>query len=145
MAPEISVGIQNAWYDLRMKALSSFFVMWLALTAAYLAMFFSGVTFGPLVAVVGMFVPYGAFNLIATFAAVADGMMLPIVAFVGFLIILCTADILLKRAGVQPGPMKIVINLVILLVATALVDLSIWGAWASLGLLTDGDVGGFGM
>lgn len=123
---------------------SSLWFLWLVLTALYLIGFFTfGISEGiySLVAqsnladlgdvvtlVVGIFVPYGPFNIFST----VGQMISP------FLILLMINNNKMLSSLSQKPWSKLFVNLLILAIFTAVVDLLVWGEWRSVVILLGG-------
>lgn len=117
-----------------------FSFVWLTLTAAYLIVplllytvvypivGFSTVV-GTLPGAIGLFVPFGFFNLMASLSSFG------IVTFGLLVASLFVADPLATKLNILSPVPRLLYNLIWLLLLTACVDLILWGWWASASIL----------
>ena len=122
-----------------MKWKTAFATYWVGLTVVYLILFqvallFKGFGLGRLVYAIGIFVPYGFYNLLGVIGKIQEVSLFPVLALIIFVIALVTADSIARTIGITSTIGKVIFNLVVLAVITLLVDLSLWGHWNS-GLL----------
>lgn len=117
---------------------------WVILTIAYLVLYFSGMRAGEhyqLTYLIGLFVPFGFWNGSASIEALAlnslDNIRIAIAAIFSLIVIFTGNKIINRYIGLNPI-LKLVLNLIILLALTALVDYAIWGSWMSSALFTTG-------
>ena len=117
-----------------MKYPTSFIVWWLGLTLLYLALqYVSG--FSPLTSFVGLFVPFGIFNVMVAVSALQQMHVGAILSITLFFLALFGADWSTKKLGISSPMLKIGFNLVLLLALTFIVDYSIYGEWNSWKIL----------
>lgn len=104
-----------------------FFFTWTVLTLIYLLGYISSFPGGFFVYVVGLFVPFGFWNIFASFS-VKGIITFPLLIFSFY-----KADAQAVRLNITTLFKRVVFNLVWLLLLTIVIDLVLWGTWASLG------------
>ena len=110
----------------------SVWVAWYFLTALYLALFFSSAKAERIAAVVGLFVPIGPFNLLASIYGgynvhTQHGWLITFPLTIGVFVL---ADFIANKWK-MPVLLRVGYNLLILLAVTVAVDFVLWHEWKS--------------
>jgi phosphoglycerol transferase MdoB-like AlkP superfamily enzyme len=115
---------------------AQFWFSWLVFTAVYVIWLLLGSSGLPIKVgmLIGMFVPFGFWNAIQLIGSNPSAYIGPIL----LILLLLFTDKLSFKLGIESVWLKIVLNLVILFLLTALVDVLIWGHWISLESLVKG-------
>lgn len=122
---------------------SRLWFLWAILTLLYLLLYLSIDShlrpIEKVIYIIGLFVPFGIWNGSAVISSLSEmsygeSFILPAAIFSLFVIFLGN-KILNHYFHLHPA-IKLILNLAVLLLLTILVDYSIWGTWASLGLIT---------
>lgn len=123
---------------------AKFWVWWLMLTAVYVGLCFlggldnpgTGTMLGYLTGFVGMFVPFGMLSILFLPSN-------PLTLFIFLILIFLSIfnGVIICRFGLS-AKQEILLNLAVLFVLTLLADISIYGEWNSLKILSEGGVRG---
>lgn len=123
---------------------SRLWFLWAILTALYLLLYLGLDSYSrPIekaVQILGLFVPFGLWNgsafLISLSRGISHRSLLIVPAGIFSLFVIFLGNKILNHYFQLHPAVKLILNLAVLLLLTILVDYSIWGTWASLGLVT---------
>lgn len=113
------------------RTYNHFWFVWIVLTFLYITLFLAGtLPYIPLTAFIGLFVPFGFWNVALAFSSLKVFIVIPLLG-----LSLYYSDFFAFKFGITSSFKRLVFNLIWLFFLTLVVDLVLSGKWMSLHLL----------